>query len=113
MKTSRLIASAFIATLSLAILLVFCGTAAAQSAKAQGLITGRSGDTMTVQTPDSSTVVVLLTDSTQVAQVQASGGSGAGVSSGAGWRPGMPAHGGDGAGRGHEGERQLVGCVAA
>jgi outer membrane protein OmpA-like peptidoglycan-associated protein len=70
MKTNRLRTSAFIATLSLAILLIFCGTAAAQSAKAQGLITGRSGDTMTVQTPDSSTVVVLLTDSTQVAQVQ-------------------------------------------
>ena len=70
MKRSRLITIAFAATVSLAILLVFCGTAAAQSAKAQGLITGRSGDTMTVQTPDSSTVVVLLTDSTQVAQVQ-------------------------------------------
>jgi len=70
MKRSRLITIAFAATVSLAILLVFCGTAAAQSAKAQGLITGRSGDTMTVQTPNSSTVVVLLTDSTQVAQVQ-------------------------------------------
>jgi len=70
MKRNRLVAIAFAATVSLAILLVFCGTAAAQSAKAQGLITGRSGDTMTLQTPDSSTVVVLLTDSTQVAQVQ-------------------------------------------
>ncbi len=71
MKTSRLkVAIALVATVSLAILLVFCGAAAAQSAKAQGLITGRSGDTMTIQTPDSSTVVVLLTDSTQVAQVQ-------------------------------------------
>jgi OOP family OmpA-OmpF porin len=70
MKRSRLITIAFAATVSLAILLVFCGTAAAQSAKAQGLITGRSGDTMTLQTPDSSSVVVLLTDSTQVAQVQ-------------------------------------------
>ncbi len=70
MKRSRLITIAFAATVSLAILLVFCGTAAAQSAKAQGLITGRSGDTMTLQTPDSSNVVVLLTDSTQVAQVQ-------------------------------------------
>ncbi len=70
MKRSRLMAIALVATVSLAILLVFCGTAAAQSAKAQGLITGRSGDTMTIQTPDSSTVVVLLTDSTQVAQVQ-------------------------------------------
>jgi outer membrane protein OmpA-like peptidoglycan-associated protein len=70
MKRSRLMAITFVATVTLAILLVFCGIAAAQSAKAQGLITGRSGDTMTLQTPDSSTVVVLLTDSTQVAQVQ-------------------------------------------
>ncbi|MFZ0314926.1 MAG: OmpA family protein [Candidatus Korobacteraceae bacterium] len=70
MKTSKLKAAIFAATVSLAILLVFGGAAAAQSAKAQGLITGRSGDTMTIQTPDSSTVVVLLTDSTQVAQVQ-------------------------------------------
>ncbi len=70
MKRSRLKAISLAATVSLAILLVFGGSAAAQSAKAQGLITGRSGDTMTIQTPDSSTVVVLLTDSTQVAQVQ-------------------------------------------
>jgi len=70
MKRSRLMAIALAATVTLAILLTFCGAAAAQSAKAQGLITGRSGDTMTLQTPDSSTVVVLLTDSTQVAQVQ-------------------------------------------
>ena len=67
---SRLKAIVLPATVSLAILLVFGGSAAGQSAKAQGLITGRSGDTMTLQTPDSSTVVVLLTDSTQVAQVQ-------------------------------------------
>jgi outer membrane protein OmpA-like peptidoglycan-associated protein len=42
---------------------------AAQSAKAEGLITGRSGDTMTIRTADSSSVVVVLTDTTQVAQV--------------------------------------------
>ncbi len=51
-------------------LLSVCGIAAAQKAKAQGLITGRSGDTMTLQTPDSSKLVVVLTDNTQVAQVQ-------------------------------------------
>jgi OOP family OmpA-OmpF porin len=70
MKRSRLKAILLAATVSLTVVLVFCSAAAAQSAKAQGLITGRSGDTMTIQTPDSSTVVVLLTDSTQVAQVQ-------------------------------------------
>jgi OmpA-OmpF porin, OOP family len=51
-------------------LLALCFSAAAQSAKTQGLITGRSGETMTVQTQDSSTVVVVLTDNTQVAQIQ-------------------------------------------
>ena len=38
--------------------------------KAEGLITGRSGATMTLQTADSPKLVVVLTDSTQVAQVQ-------------------------------------------
>src|SRR5664279_3372221 len=56
--------------LSLATLLLFCVPVVAQAAKAQGLITGRNGDTMTLRTADSSSVVVLLTDSTQVAQIQ-------------------------------------------
>jgi outer membrane protein OmpA-like peptidoglycan-associated protein len=63
-------AIAIVVTLSLAILLLLCGAAEAQTSKAQGLITGRNGDTMTVQTQDSSNVVVVLTDSTQVAQIQ-------------------------------------------
>ena len=58
------------ATASLAILVLLCGVAAAQTAKAEGLITGRSGATMTLQTADSPKLVVVLTDSTQVAQVQ-------------------------------------------
>src|ERR1022692_311841 len=70
MKRSRLIAIAFIATVSLAILLLFCGAAAAQTAKAEGLITGRSGATMTLQTADAPKLVVVLTDYTQVSQVQ-------------------------------------------
>jgi outer membrane protein OmpA-like peptidoglycan-associated protein len=61
---------AFAATISLAMILSVGGLASAQSAKAQGLVTGRSGDTMTIQTADSSNVVVLLTDTTQVAQLQ-------------------------------------------
>jgi len=48
---------AVVYTVSLAILLSL-RTAAAQSAKAEGLITGRSGDTMTIRTADSSSVVV-------------------------------------------------------
>ena len=44
--------------------------AVAQSAEVQGLITGRSGATMTVNTQDSGKVVVLLNDSTQVEEVE-------------------------------------------
>ena len=69
MNRTRIGVVALIVTISLATFVLLCGTAAAQSAKAQGLITGRSGDTMTIQTPDSSSVVVVLTDTTQVAQV--------------------------------------------
>jgi OOP family OmpA-OmpF porin len=42
----------------------------AQTVKVEGLIQGRSGDTMTLQKSDSSTLVVLLTDATEVAQIQ-------------------------------------------
>jgi OOP family OmpA-OmpF porin len=70
MKRNGSMAIATVVTLSLAILLLLCGAAEAQTSKAQGLITGRNGDTMTVQTQDSSNVVVVLTDSTQVAQIQ-------------------------------------------
>jgi outer membrane protein OmpA-like peptidoglycan-associated protein len=56
--------------MSLATLLLLCGSVAAQTTKAQGLITGRSGETMTLQTQDSSKLVVVLTDDTQVEQIQ-------------------------------------------
>jgi outer membrane protein OmpA-like peptidoglycan-associated protein len=70
MNRARFVAIASVVTMSLATLLLLCGAAAAQTAKAQGLITGRSGETMTLQTQDSSKVVVVLTDNTQVAQIQ-------------------------------------------
>jgi len=70
MTKYRFAANSLVATMSLAVLLLLCSAAQAQNDKAQGLITGRSGDTMTVQTQDSSTVVVVLTDDTQVAQIQ-------------------------------------------
>jgi outer membrane protein OmpA-like peptidoglycan-associated protein len=70
MKRSSWVTIAFVVTVALATLLLLCGAAAAQSAKAQGIIIGRSGETMTLQTPDSSKLVVVLTDNTQVAQVQ-------------------------------------------
>ena len=69
MNKTRIGAAGLAVTISLTTLLLFCSSAAAQSAKAEGLITGRTGDSMTIQTPDASKVVVMLTDSTQVAQV--------------------------------------------
>jgi OmpA-OmpF porin, OOP family len=45
-------------------------TMAAQSVKVEGLIKGRNGDKMVVQTSDSPNLVVVLTDSTDVGQVQ-------------------------------------------
>jgi outer membrane protein OmpA-like peptidoglycan-associated protein len=51
--------------------LLFIGVSvAAQSVKVEGLIKSRNGDTMTLQGRDSANVTVLLTDSTQVGQVQ-------------------------------------------
>lgn len=70
MNKSRLIAIASVVTMSLAAVLLLGGVSAAQSAKVEGLITGRSGATLTLQTAENSKLVVLLTDHTQVAQVQ-------------------------------------------
>jgi outer membrane protein OmpA-like peptidoglycan-associated protein len=64
------VAIASAVTMSLATLLLLCGSVAAQTAKAQGLITGRSGETLTLQTQDSSKLVVVLTDDTKVAQIE-------------------------------------------
>jgi len=61
--------SAFIVSLSVAAVLLLCGVAGAQSAQIQGVINGRSGATMTVQTQDSGNVVVLLNDYTSVEDV--------------------------------------------
>ena len=68
MNKCRFVARGFVIATSLATLLL--SSAAQAQTKAQGLITGRSGETMTLQTPDSSKVVVVLTDNTQVDQVQ-------------------------------------------
>src|SRR5271163_744149 len=46
--------------------LVLSGLAAAQSTQVKGVINGRSGATMTVQSQNSENVTVVLTDSTQV-----------------------------------------------
>ncbi len=64
-RTGRI---ASITTLSLMALVLLCGFAAAQNL--QGVINGRSGATMTLQTQDSGNVVVLLTPITQVDEVE-------------------------------------------
>jgi OOP family OmpA-OmpF porin len=51
--------------------LLFIGVSvAAQSVKVEGIIKSRNGDTMILQGRDSANITVLLTDSTQVGQVQ-------------------------------------------
>lgn len=54
---------------ALPILVLLNGTAIAQNAKVQGVINGRSGATMTVQTQDAGNVVVILNDFTTVEDV--------------------------------------------
>lgn len=66
MKLTNLKSIAACMTLSAAALVFLCSTAIAQSTQIKGLITGRKGATMTVQTQGSGNVVVLLSDSTQV-----------------------------------------------
>jgi len=61
---------AYVAALSLIGLTLLSVAGTAQSVKVEGLIKGRNGDTMILQTSDSPKLVVLLTDSTQVGQVQ-------------------------------------------
>ena len=68
MKRSRTARIALVVTLSLVTLVLLCGVAAAQGAQVQGVINGRSGPTMTVQTPDGN-VVVVLNDFTTVEDV--------------------------------------------
>src|SRR6516165_9564898 len=57
-------------TLSLIALALLSPSIAAQSTKVEGLITSRNGDTMVLKTSDSPNLVVLLTDNTEVGQVQ-------------------------------------------
>lgn len=55
---------------SLLVLALFSTVVYAQNVKVQGLIKARSGATMTLQTADSPSLVVVLTDDTKVGQVQ-------------------------------------------
>src|SRR5450631_1228681 len=56
------------ASLCVAVVVLICGMAAGQNV--QGVINGRSGATMTLQTQGSGNVVVVLTPSTEVDEVQ-------------------------------------------
>jgi OmpA-OmpF porin, OOP family len=60
----------FFAALTLGLTIFFSSTMVAQSTKVEGIIKARNGDTMILQNSDSPSLVVLLTDSTQVGQVQ-------------------------------------------
>ncbi len=54
----------------LGLLLTFTSAIASAQVKLEGFITSRSGETMTLRTADNPAVVVVLTDTTRVAQVQ-------------------------------------------
>jgi OmpA-OmpF porin, OOP family len=68
MNRSRIVRIAFIAALSLTAIVLISGVAEAQNM--QGVINGRSGNTMTIQSQGSGNVVVILTPSTEVDEVQ-------------------------------------------
>jgi outer membrane protein OmpA-like peptidoglycan-associated protein len=63
-------AQAVVLSGSILTLLLFCGSTFAQSTKVNGLIVGRSAANMTLQTSSEPKLVVVLTDATQVAQIQ-------------------------------------------
>src|SRR3981081_3686386 len=66
MKLSLMERIVFNAILGLAALLLVCGVAPAQDTQTQGVIASRTGASMKLQTPDSESVTVVLTPSTQV-----------------------------------------------
>jgi OmpA-OmpF porin, OOP family len=55
---------------TLVALIILAGSAAAQGQTVKGVINGRSGATMTLQTVDTAKLVVLLTPTTEVGEVQ-------------------------------------------
>ena len=62
--------TAYVAGVSIIGLTLFTTTVGAQTVKIEGMIKGRSGPEMIVQTSDTPYLVVILTDSTDVGQVQ-------------------------------------------
>jgi OmpA-OmpF porin, OOP family len=69
MMESKLRKIAITVVLAVTVLALLSTVAVAQTVKVQGMIKGRTGNTMTLQTADTPKLVVVLTDSTDVAQV--------------------------------------------
>ncbi len=70
MSQSKMSRIAYVVLPIISLTLFSTTIAIAQSTKVEGLIKGRNGDKMIVQTSDSPNLVVVLTDSTDVGQVQ-------------------------------------------
>ena len=70
MTKRNLLSLASVASLLLVLIAPFSLVATAQSVKLEGIIKGRSGNTLSLQTSDVPEVVVVLNDDTQVTQAQ-------------------------------------------
>ncbi len=70
MKRNELHAKLTVAVVLAILIAMFSTAMLAQSAKVEGLIKARNGDTMIVQTSEDPKLVVILTDDTKVGQVQ-------------------------------------------
>ena len=70
MTQSKAIKIASVAILAFIVLAMLSTVAFAQSVKVNGIIKARAGSTMTMQTADTPNLIVVLTDSTDVAQVE-------------------------------------------
>jgi OmpA-OmpF porin, OOP family len=62
--------TAIMSVVTLSTLLLLCGTVSAQSSKVKGNIISRAGSHMTLKTADGTKVVVVLSDSTDVQQIE-------------------------------------------
>jgi OmpA-OmpF porin, OOP family len=70
MSQGKVLRASYFVILALIGLTLLSPVVAAQAVKVEGLIKARNGDTMAVKTSSSPDVTVLLTDSTQVGQIQ-------------------------------------------
>jgi len=70
MNSRKILTVAVFSAAMLALVALTAGMASAQSAQLQGIIDGRKGETMMVKSSDGTTVPVVLTDNTQVEEVE-------------------------------------------